>query len=427
MIVWLINPYGPIPSESWRDYSFTIMADALVRAGHDVIWWTSNFSHHFKKYRSSGWTDMQVKKHFIIRLVPTPGYKHNVSIRRLVRDVVFSCRTYLCGKMLDAPDCIIYYESPFSFGYAGQKLAQFHNCPVIFDQMDLWPELIEQIFPQPLRHLVKLIFRPVYNSRKNVYARLSGAVGLAQPYLDVMLGDAPVLRSRPHEVIYNGVDVEIFRRTMKDVAVPEILRLLKKDGEVWAVFAGTLGPSYDISTLLEVAEKIEGEKSTLRLIVAGDGPLRSQVEKYVAEKSHSRLHYAGQLSPEKLIALYKICDIGLCAYSTKSNVEMPDKIYDYTAAGLPVVNSLQGEVSKVISEKQLGLQYQPGDSHDLLEKLVRLANDGSMRAQMAKNSFDAGMVYDRHVQYGKLIQIIGKVCTPKPSLSMISAEKYAVD
>lgn len=427
MYIWLINPYGPIPSESWRDYSFTMMADTLVRAGHDVIWWTSNFSHHFKKYRSSGWADIQVKEHFMLRLVPTPGYKHNVSVGRFIRDCVFSYRAYMRGKTLDTPDCIVYYESPLSFGYAGLKLAQIHGCPVIYDQMDLWPELIEQIFPQSVHRLAKLLFGPVYKSRKNVYSRLDAAIGLAQPYLDVMLRDAPVLRSRPNEVIYNGIDVEAFRIMMKDTAVPETLRVLKEDGEVWAVFAGSLGPSYDISTLLEVAEKIETSKSKLRLMIAGDGPLRSRVEKFVAEKKDARLRYAGQLAPEMLIALYKICDIGLCAYSAKSNVEMPDKIYDYTAAGLPVVNSLKGEVAKVINEKALGLQYRPGDSNDLLEKLERLVKDEPLRAQMAKNSFDAGMVYDRHVQYGKLIQIIGKVCTPKPSLSMISAEKYAVD
>lgn len=411
--IWLINPYGPIPGESWRDYSFTMMADALVQAGHDVVWWTSNFSHHFKKYRSSGWTDVQVKDRFKIRLVPTPGYKTNVSIRRIIRDVVFSYRTFMRGKTLDSPDCIVYYESPLAFGYAGQKLAQIHACPVIYDQMDLWPELIEQVFPRPIRHVMKLIFRPVYNRRKNVYAQLSGAVGLAQPYLNVMLVDAPMLRSRPHAVIYNGVDVQALRRIMKEAGAAETFRYHKKDGEVWAVFAGTLGPSYDIFTLLEVAEKIEAEKSALRLIIAGDGPLRSKVEKHVAEKRKTCLHYVGQLDPEQLVALYKICDIGICAYSAKSNVEMPDKIYDYTAAGLPVVNSLKGEIASIIVEKDLGLQYQPGNSYDLLEKLEMLANDRTLRTQMAKNSYDTGMIYDQHIQYGKLVEIIEKVCSEK--------------
>jgi glycosyltransferase involved in cell wall biosynthesis len=384
------------------------MSEALVCSGHDVIWWTSNFSHHFKKHRSSGWTDIQVKDCFKIRLVPTPGYKTNVSVRRIIRDAVFSYRTYLRGKELSAPDCIVYYESPLSFGYAGQKLAQFHGCPVVYDQMDLWPELIAQIFPQSVRPLAQFLFKPVYKSRRKIYERLDAAIGLAQPYLDVMLRDAPVLRSRPHEVIYNGVDVEAFHRIMKDTAVPESLRVLKEDGEVWAVFAGSLGPSYDIFTLLEVAEKIRSSKSKLRLVIAGDGPLRSQVEKF-SEKKYARLHYAGQLAPEKLIALYKGCDIGLCAYSAKSNVEMPDKIYDYTAAGLPVVNSLTGEVAKVINEKALGLQYRPGDSNDLLDKLERLVKDEPLRAQMAKNSFEVGMTYDRYIQYGKLVDMIEKV------------------
>jgi glycosyltransferase involved in cell wall biosynthesis len=92
---------------------------------------------------------------------------------------------------------------------------------------------------------------------------------------------------------------------------------------------------------------------------------------------------------------------------------MPDKIYDYTAAGLPVVNSLRGEVSDVIREKRIGLQYDAGNSRDLLEALEKLANDDPLRGEMARNSYDAGMLYDRHVQYAKLVEIVEKVCAGK--------------
>ena len=251
-----------------------MMADALTKSGYDVVWWTSNFSHHFKRFRSGVWIDMQINEHFIVRLVPTPGYKRNVGFWRIIRDCVFSYRTYKRGTRLAAPDCIVYYESPLSFGYAGQKLAQFHGCPVIFDQMDLWPELIEQVFPQPLRILANLALKPVYKNRKKVYSRLDAAIGLASPYLEVVLRVAPVLDYRPHSVIYNGIDVKAFRRAMQESvditgALPE-----KTAEEIWAVFAGSLGPSYDIPTLLRVARLLKHSSQNIRIIIAGDGPLR---------------------------------------------------------------------------------------------------------------------------------------------------------
>jgi len=411
MNIWFFNPYGPIPGEGWRDYRFEIMADTLRRVGHEVVWWTSNFSHQFKRFRSNGWHDLRVKDGFTVRLVPTPGYKNNVGIGRIIRDIVFAYRAYARGKESNPPDCIVYYESPLTLGYAGQKLAKYHGCPVIFDQMDLWPELIEKIFPLFLQPVVRLMFAPIYWSRRNVYGRLDAATGLSKLYLEVPLKEAPILRSRPNAVIYNGIDVAPFRNAMKTSLLPEGILPRKEEGEVWAVFAGTLGPSYDIPTLLQVAERLEGSPSRLRIVIAGDGPLIEQVQAYVADQKRSRLYYAGKLPPEQLAGLYHLCDIGLCAYSNRSNVEMPDKIYDYTAAGLPVVNSLGGEVSEMIRENRIGLQYKAGDSRDLLAALENLTSDRLLRDEMARNSFDIGMRYDRHAQYAKLVEIVDKVCS----------------
>jgi glycosyltransferase involved in cell wall biosynthesis len=410
MNIWLINPYGPIPGESWRDYSFTMMAEAFANAGHSVVWWTSNFSHHFKKHRCTSWHDIQVNDKFIVRLVPTPGYKNNIGLGRIMRDIVFAFRTYSRGRKALPPDCILYCESPLTFGFAGQKLAEFHSKPVIFHQMDLWPELFEEAFPKGIRPIVKRILAPVYWSRKKVYSRLDAVTGLAKRYLDVPLKEAVFLKKRPNAIIYNGIDVQRFRHLMTNTSLTDVVLPKKQDGELWAIFAGSLGPSYDILTLLQVAELLSKRPLPLKLIIAGDGPLRQRVASYSEERKTSSLYYVGKLAPEKLAALYSICDIGLCAYSQRSNVEMPDKIYDYTAAGLPVVNSLRGEVSEVIRDNKMGLQYDAGDPQDLLAKLVALSMDESLRKEMGKNSRACGMIYDQHVQHAKLVELVERVC-----------------
>ena len=89
MRIWLINPYGPIPSEAWRTYCFPLIAEVLSAEGHEVTWWTSNFAHHFKKFRSDDWLDVEAWDNFRIRLVPTTGYRKNIGVGRAVRDAVF--------------------------------------------------------------------------------------------------------------------------------------------------------------------------------------------------------------------------------------------------------------------------------------------------------------------------------------------------
>ena len=87
--IWLVNPYGPIEGENWREYSFNQFGKYLSQKGFKVIWWTANFSHHFKKYRSESWNDVKVNDNFVIRLVPTNSYKKNISVGRFRKDYVF--------------------------------------------------------------------------------------------------------------------------------------------------------------------------------------------------------------------------------------------------------------------------------------------------------------------------------------------------
>lgn len=410
MNIWLINPYGPIPSEAWRTYCFPLIAEALTAEGHEVTWWTSNFAHHFKKFRSRSWQDLEPWKGFRIRLVPTTGYTKNIGIGRLVRDVVFAMRTYRRGRTEPKPDLIIHSESPLTFGFAGQRLADFHGCPSIYHQMDLWPELIVDSAPRWIRSLVKLGLWPVYAIRKRTYSRLSAVTALAQPYLDAVLNEVPELITKPNNVIYNGIDVEMFRSKM--VALSDAVSRFpeKQSDDFWAVFAGSLGPSYDIGVMCEVARRLAVSGSKIKVVIAGDGPLRKLVEETSrGATGRANMHYVGQLSPVELAWLYAQCDVGLCAYSASSNVEMPDKIYDYTAAGLPVLVSLRGEVADIVSSNKIGLIYNGGSADDLLRQLLAITVDADALRAMSELSRNLGMRFDNKVQYKKFIEVIRRV------------------
>lgn len=411
MKIWLINPYGPIPTEAWRTYCYTLIADTLTTVGHDVIWWTSNFAHHFKKWRSDGWKDMKISDNFTIRLVPTPGYKNNISLGRVQRDVVFAARTYYRGIKEPRPDLIIFFESPLTFGYAGQKLAQFHKCPSIYHQMDLWPELIENTVRPQLRYLLKVLFQPVYYSRKKVFNSVSASTALATPYLNAVFKDAPDLSHRPHAVIYNGIDVVSLRNKMNHFSGSPGNLPSKGAEDVWAVFAGSLGPCYDIDTLCDASKMLKRSNSKIKIVVAGDGPKKAQVKNASNNPDCFNMLYLGTLSSDELAVLYSKCDIGLCAYSPSSNVEMPDKIYDYTAACLPVVISLTGEAADIALNRGIGVSYKAGCAENLVSKLNYIASDTNILHAMSRASMELGAEFDIHVQYSKLLTVIDGIET----------------
>lgn len=404
--IWLFNPYGPLPGEGWREYSYVTIGSALAAAGHDVIWWTSNFSHHFKTFRSGDWEDRILSSGLVLRLVPTPGYRRNISPGRFWRDIVFGWRAYRRARTLPPPDVVLTSEPATMGGLAGVRLATKTGATLLYDQMDLWPELMVQSLPPRARPIGHLLFAPIYRIRRTMFDKLDGAMALAKPYLTSILDELPVNRSIPSLVVYNGIDVPTFRRVMQQ-PLPDAMALAFDGPGLKAIFAGSLGPSYDVGPMIDAASAMERAGSDTTIYIAGDGPERPKIEAAAARCAN--LVYLGKLAPDMLPRVYGRCDVGLSCYSASSNVEMCDKFYDYTAAGLIVVNSLQGEVRDWIEGSGLGMQYRAGDAASLTQALVAIEKDPEQAAQLRQASWNIGMQFNKDTQHARLVPWIEMV------------------
>ena len=82
MIVWILQTGEPLHSDDGSPRSMRAMnlANALVNKGHDVILWSSGFYHQEKRHRSRIFEKIHINNKLEIRLIPSPGYKRNVSI-----------------------------------------------------------------------------------------------------------------------------------------------------------------------------------------------------------------------------------------------------------------------------------------------------------------------------------------------------------
>ncbi len=404
--VWLVNPYGPIEGEKWREYSFNQFGKFLSNSGFKVVWWTANFSHHFKKFRSDSWNDVVVDENYIIRLVPTNSYKRNISFGRFRKDYVFGRNAMRRFDREKKPDLIIAAENPMCLGKPAFEFAHKNKIPIIYDQMDIWPEFLIRVLPQPISSITNCLMYPVYKKRRYIYNSLDGAIALGKHYLEFMFNVCPDLKNKPNALIYNGIDVSKFRECLKKTIKKSIM-IDKAEGEIWCVFAGTLGPSYDIQGIIDSAQKMEESGDCkFRFIIAGSGPLEELVQE--ANKKLHNFTYIGKLLPNDLIPIYGKCDIGLQTYSAGSNVDMCDKFFDYVAAGLAIVNSLTGEVSEHIAENSLGENYNVEKTGALYDALSKFKSREYLTACKA-NSWAIGLEFDMNNQNKKLLAVIDRV------------------
>ena len=79
MRIWIINPFDQLPNESDVPLRYWALCRTLAAQGHEVIWWSSDFS-HLRKARREACPDTVG---FSVRLIETPPYSKNISFARL--------------------------------------------------------------------------------------------------------------------------------------------------------------------------------------------------------------------------------------------------------------------------------------------------------------------------------------------------------
>ncbi len=88
----------------------------------------------------------------------------------------------------------------------------------------------------------------------------------------------------------------------------------------------------------------------------------------------------------------------------------PNKPFEYMAAALPILNSLKGELTQLIAEKNIGINYQAGDASSLADAIIFLYNNpqeisyiGNQGKKVFDNNFNSENIYLNFVNYLEVI------------------------
>jgi glycosyltransferase involved in cell wall biosynthesis len=164
----------------------------------------------------------------------------------------------------------------------------------------------------------------------------------------------------------------------------------KLAGSVVAVHAGALRPTYGSDLLIEAMRLAHEELPALRFVVLGgvSGKLRSAdlIEELVKDDC---LELRPQVAHTVAVQQLFDSDIGIMFVSPDSlttRYAQPLKLYEYLAAGLPVVASDVPTVRRVVDEWNCGLLVDSGSPQNIATAILRLATNPSLREELGRNA-----------------------------------------
>jgi phosphatidylinositol alpha-mannosyltransferase len=202
--------------------------------------------------------------------------------------------------------------------------------------------------------------------------RLHATIAVSQPARDFVRHYFP---SADPVIVPNGIDVENFRPGHAPI------RHLQ-DEHVNVLFVGRLEKRKGLGELVRAFEYLQARVPRSRLIIVGDGRLRSQVESYVAGHGVRNVVMAGHVPAAVLPRYYCTADI-FCSPATGGE-SFGIVLLEAMASGLPVVaTEIPGYLS-VLEPGVDSLAVRPKRAAELGAALTVLARDAELRRRMGQ-------------------------------------------
>ncbi len=151
------------------------------------------------------------------------------------------------------------------------------------------------------------------------------------------------------------------------------------------VFAGRLSREKGVDVLLRSMPAVVSRHPEVRLIVAGDGPERSELERLGSELGLDHtVRFAGPLAPEAMERLY--AGAGLVVLPTLWMENCPVSVLEAFAHGRAVVATRIGGLPELIADGRTGILFERGNHRELSAGLIDLLSDPGRIETMGRNA-----------------------------------------
>ncbi len=393
-----------------RGYTrFRALSELLVKQGFEVDLITSSFQHWDKAHRDTSLACYQNLPYKIV-FIDEPGYQKNLDLSRIRshRQAAKNLRAYFeahTGRYQ-----LIYAEIPPND--VARVCAEFANevgIPFVADVNDLWPEAMRMVVDIPI--VSDIAFYPFARDARVVYQLLSGAVGTSEEYAARPEKDRE--EPYPHAVVYVGNNLATF----DSGAARYLPEIDKPADEFWVTYAGTLGASYDLATLIRAAAQIEHEATSfgrnaksplkLRIKILGDGPDKESLEA-LTQQLNAPVDFLGYQDYDHMAAYLCASDVTINSLVKSAVQSIVTKIGDYLASAHPLINTGSSpEFRAKVATDGFGFNVEAEDADALAEVIIELANNPSMCKIMGtKGRVIAETEFDQAHSYQKIVDLI---------------------
>ncbi len=351
------------------------MARFLVSRGHQVTIIASPVSYLTGK-------PQQQKVRWLTRQQPEPGMTvlraytypalHRSFFHRLISFFSFMVSSLLAGFSVKQVDLVWGTSPPIFQGVTAWMLARLKGARFLFEVRDLWPAFA--VAAGVLRN--PLLIRLSEGLEQFLYRHADRVVVNSPGFIE------HVSSRGAHwvELVPNGADPAMFDLHEDGADIRQQWGL--KD-EFVVLYAGAHGLSNDLEVVLDSA-RILSDAPHIRFVLVGDGKEKPRLIRRADEMGLKNILFMPPVAKKEMGEVFSAVDACLAILKPLEwyKTTYPNKVFDYMAAGKPVVLAIDGVIREVVESHGAGIAVPPGNPQALAQAVRRLAADPQTAREM---------------------------------------------
>ena len=284
----------------------------------------------------------------------------------------------------------VYHASDLYVLPALHAAAKLHDGHLVYDARERYPHVeattgrpMVRRFWQALEGWHVHETDAVFTVSESIAGHMSTTYGIRRP---TVLHNAPERPSRPPAAGASG--------SHDNLSTSSILRETTGAEGVLLLHQGRMAPGRGCDLLVEAMCGVDNGS----LIFLGEGDLRPALQQKVEELGlQNKVYFVDPVPPDDLLPVTASADAGITLLQDtclNHRYALPNKLFEYLTAGLPVIGSNLTEIRRVIGTHDAGLLVTPSDLSALRTAMQRMIDDEESRQLWSRNASAAMETYD---------------------------------
>ncbi len=351
------------------------LARFLVQKGHRVTIIASPVSYLTGKTRQkrTRWVEKQeIEEGITILRTYTYTALHKSFFHRVFSFLSFMISSFLVGLGVPRVELVWGTSPPIFQGITAWLLARIKRAPFLFEVRDLWPAfaIAVGVLRNPWLTRASLwLERFLYRHADRVMVNSPG-----------FIEHVSQRGARRVDLVPNGAAPEMFQA---DQNGSEFRARHHLEDKFLLVYAGAHGISNDLNTVLQAASLLR-EREDIRFLLVGDGKEKQNLQVQATALGLENVVFLPPVPKDQMSEVFAAADGGIAILKPLElyKTTYPNKVFDYMAAGRPVILAIDGVIREVVERAGAGIAVSPGDPQALAQAACRLAADPQKAREM---------------------------------------------